>query len=106
MNRAMLKLGSVLAALLIVIVTFGVLIGKVYALYVLPPFYFGATGVSYVPWVVGIPIAAMIGGFIGYLALDGKQSLTRVRVAIVVAVTVACSVFYLSLILALSTRGT
>jgi len=106
MNRVIAKLGSVLAALLIVIVTFGVLIGKVYASHVLPPFYFGATGFSYIPWVAGIPIAAMIGGFIGYLAMDGKQSLTRVRVALVIAVTVACSVFYLSLVIALSTRGT
>ena len=106
MSRSTLRFGSVLASVLIVIVTFGVLIGAVYAFYVLPPFYAGATCAAYLPWVAGVPIAAMIGGLIGYRLTDGKPLLVRVRVGLVFAVMVACSVFYLSLVIALNVRGT
>jgi len=106
MRMAAFGFWSVLASVSIVIFTFGVSTGVVYAFYVLPPFYYGATYLTCLPLVAGVSIAAMIGGLIGYCLMGGKQLRDRIRIGVVIAIIVACFVLYLSVVIVLNVRGT
>ncbi|MGD0786767.1 MAG: hypothetical protein ABR898_02200 [Terracidiphilus sp.] len=106
MNAVTFRFCAALASILIVIVAFGILIGVLYAVYVLPPFYYGATYLTCLPLVAGVSIAAMIGGLIGYRLMGGKQLRDRIQIGVVIAIIVACFVLYLSVVIVLNVRGT
>jgi hypothetical protein len=105
-DMAKFSFGMALISVLIVVVVFGSLIGIVYASYVMPPFYAGTGYRTNLPWIAGLTIAALIGGYIGNLVTNGGQFEARIRASVVFAAMVAFSVLCISMLIVLNIRGT
>jgi hypothetical protein len=89
---------------LLVVAVFGVSIGAVYAL-VLPRLFPGPGGGTASPLIVGIVIATLIGGYIGYRVTLSDKLSDKMSLGICYALVVAGLVTYLSLFIILNTRG-
>lgn len=89
---------------LIVVVVFGASIGAVYV-YVLPKFFPGPGWGAYWPLFLGIIIATLIGGYIGYRVPATDKLSIQVWSGLCYAVVVGCLVSYASMVIILSTRG-
>ncbi|HEY1256469.1 MAG TPA: hypothetical protein VGF01_16960 [Terracidiphilus sp.] len=98
MNTIVLRVVSVP----IVVVVFGVLIGVTYA-FILPAFFPGYRTM----WIgiVGVSIATLIGGYIGYHVPTADKLLTRISACCVAAAFVAFSIIVLSWFILANTRG-
>jgi uncharacterized membrane protein len=88
----------------IVAVTFDSSIGVVYALF-LPKIYPATGWGTHAPFLFGIMIATVIGGYIGYRVPATEKPLTKVGVGFCYAAAVAGLVSYLSIFIILNTRG-
>jgi hypothetical protein len=86
----------------IVVVVFGVLVGVTYA-FILPAFFPGYRTM----WIgiVGVSIATLIGGYIGYHVPTADKLPTRISASCVAAAFVAFSVIVLSWFILANTRG-
>ena len=89
---------------LIVAVIFGVSIGAFYV-FVLPRFFPAPGWGTYSPLIVGIMIATLIGGFIGYRVPPTDKLRVKFSLGLCYATLVASLVSYLSLFIIVNTRG-
>jgi hypothetical protein len=85
-------------------VVFGVTIGAIYAL-VLPAFFPGPGWGTYLPLQLGIVIAALIGGYIGYRVPTASSLWAKIGCGFCYAAVVAILVSFLSLLIIVNTRG-
>jgi hypothetical protein len=88
----------------IVAAIFGLSIGAVYAT-VLPRFFPGPGWGTHAPLFLGIMIASLIGGYIGYRVPTTEKLSTKVCFGFCYAAVVVGLVSYLSLFIILNTRG-
>jgi hypothetical protein len=89
---------------LIIVAFFSASIGAVYV-YVLPKFFPGPGWGTYLPLILGIIIATLIGGYIGFRVPATDKLSIKVSFGFCYAAVVACLVSYLSLFIILNTRG-
>jgi hypothetical protein len=89
-------------SVLILVVIFGSLIGVVYA-FVLPAFSPGY-GTKWIG-ILGVLIATLIGGYIGYHVPTANRLSVKVILCVCYAAVVAILVSFLSLYIILNTRG-
>jgi hypothetical protein len=94
---------SFLSALAVSVI-FGVSIGAIYAL-VLPRFFPGPGWGTYWPLIVGITIATLIGGCIGYRVLRAERLVVKMAVGFCYGCVTVILVSYLSLVIILNSRG-
>jgi len=97
---------AVVGVLYVVLVAaiFGLSIGAIYAL-VLPKFFQGPGRGMLAPLFVGIIIATLIGGYVGYRVPTTGRPSTKIGVGFCYAAAVAGIVSYLSIFIILNTRG-
>jgi hypothetical protein len=89
---------------LLVVAIFGVSIGAIYAV-VLPRFFPGPGWGTHLPLILGILVATLIGGYIGYRVPATGKLPVKISVGVCYAVVVAGLVSYVSLFIILNTRG-
>lgn len=85
-----------------VVAVFTALIGGVYG-FVMPAFF--ADYKTYSILIIGIGIAALFGGYIGYQVLMDGALLSKIGLGICCATVVALLVTFLSLLIILNVRG-
>jgi hypothetical protein len=105
MEKAFMKKAvSAILWALIVVAIFGASIGAVYA-FVLPKFFPGPGWGTYSPLILGIIVATLIGGYIGYRVPATDKLSIKVSCGFCYAAAVAGLVSYVSLFIILNTRG-
>jgi|ERR1035441_1300150 hypothetical protein len=95
---------GVLLSVLTVIVALSVAVAALYV-YVLPTYYPGPGWGTYLPLQLGVLLAMIIGGCIGYLAPKGGPLRIKIGAALGLAITVALFVSFLSMLIIVNTRG-
>jgi hypothetical protein len=88
--------------ILVVVAVFGTLTGSVYA-FLLPALFPGYG----TPWigVLGVLIASLIGGYIGFRTADGGGLPGKIGVSVAFAALVALLVTFLALLIMVNSRG-
>ena len=105
MERSLTKkiIFSVLLALIVAAVVASS-IGAVYV-FVLPKFFPGPEWGTYSPLILGIILAALIGGYIGYRVPSIGRLSVKISLGFCYAAVVFTLISYLSLFIILNTRG-
>ena len=93
-----------LLSVLIVVGVFGVTIGAVYAV-VLPNFFPGHGWGTYLPLQLGIAVASLIGGYMGYRVQPAGKLWEKISLGFCFATVVAILVSFLSLLIIVNPRG-
>lgn len=94
---------SVLSALAVVVI-FGVSIGAIYVL-VLPRFFPGPGWGTYSPLILGILVATLLGGYVGYRTPTTEKLPVKIKFGFCYAAVTAALVSYLSLFIIVNIRG-